>query len=164
MFTIERGKLDGAIRVKLMLGIVPVVGLTAGDITIAYHLPDGTFDSMDGFSLAEVDPTLWPGVYLITEYPEAFTSLEGPVAIKVQGADIDDNEEVGEISATREQVRKLYELSYLNLIWNVDESRWDLKNESDVLLGWFPGLDVNGNPAIIDGTHPVSRAVFVPAP
>lgn len=163
MTTMELGKVDGSIRLTLKNAGVGVTGLTSGDLDIKYFTID-TSDTMAGFSLAEVDATNFPGVYLLTDYPEELVSFAGPAGLLVTGSGFDDHEVELEISEAWKQIRKMYQLSYMNLVWNVDESRWDLLDESDTLLGWFPGEDINGNPAVIDGTHPVSRLLFVPAP
>lgn len=164
MITIERGKLDAAIRLTLLSSGIGVTGLTPGDMAVDYFAADGTLGTMGGISLVEVDSANFPGVYLLKDYDAALVEFEGPAGIVVTGGTFDNHEVELEISAEREHVRMLYQLGYYNLVWNVDESRWDLKDDSDVLIGWFPATDANGNDAILDGTQPVTRLFFVPAP
>lgn len=161
---LEKGKLDGAIRLFLASGGSGVTGITSGDVSIRYFRADGSEDAMLGFDLTEVSAGEWPGEYLLTGYAEALVAVAGPACVKASGTGFDDYKADLEISEDSERLRKIYELSYSRLVWNVDESRWDLYDGSDTLIGWFPAEDANGNPAIVDSTHPITRLAFVPAP
>ena len=164
MITIEKGKLDAAIRLTLMSGATPVTGLTAGDLAVAFFTADGNAGAVAGFDLTEVDSVDWAGVYLLTTYGEDLVAVAGPAGLKVVGGSFDDFEVEIDISETAERIMRLHRLGYARMEWNVDDARWDLYDEEDALLGWFPAQDVNGNPPIIDSTHPVTRLAFVPAP
>lgn len=163
MITLERGKLDEPIRLDLTLASVPVAGLTAGDLTIKFFIADGTVATMTGFSLAAVGVE-FPGVYLLTDYDEDLVSLVGPAGLKVTAVGIDTLRFEIRVTEAEQLIRKLYQLGYFNLIWDSENSLWQLKDESDALIGTFPAQDVNGNPAIVDSTHPITRLLFVPAP
>lgn len=160
---IEKGKLDGSIRLFLASGGTGVTGLTSGDVEIRFFTADGEEGEAAGFDLTEVGAANWPGHYLLTSYPDELVAVAGPACLKATGEDFDDVQVDLDISEDAERVHKLYRLAYSRLSWNVDESRWDLYDESDELLGWFPAEDANGNPAIVDSTHPITRLEFVQA-
>src|SRR6185369_6095353 len=145
MITMEMGKLDGAIRLDLFIGATPVTGLTSGDLTIKYFVADGTVSTMLGFDLLELGVE-FPGVYLLTTYAEDLVAHAGPAGLKVTGAFDTLMLEI-DVSESQQFTRKLYQLGYFNLIWDSENSLWQLKDETDTLLGTFPAQDVNGNPA-----------------
>lgn len=163
MIKLELGKLDEPIRLDLSLASVPVAGLMAGDLTIKFFIADGSVATMTGFGLSEVGSD-FPGVYLLTDYDEDLVSQLGPAGLKVSAVGIDTLRFPIRVCEAEQLSRKMYQLAYMNLVWDSENSLWQLKDETDTLLGTFPAQDVNGNPAIVDSTHPITRLQFVPAP
>jgi len=163
------------ITVEILLTGAPVTGLTESDITFKYFDGSGVVDTLGvgDYTLVEVDSVEFPGLYLITDYPiedtasSFITKLPGVTRLKwaaVSPGAFDDGNDDLRVAEDLRQVRQLHRSAYQRMEWNVDDERWDLYDESDALFGWFLGTDVNGAPAIIEGTHPVTRLAFIPNP
>jgi hypothetical protein len=165
---IELGTNNLPILITLTLSGTGVPSLTTGDLTVAIADALGTNDTWVGgdYVLTEVGAT-FPGRYVITDYPVIdnpttyLSKLAGTALLSISGALFDNQIKEVEVSEIASQTRSIHRRANERLEWDADESRWDLYDENDVKIGHFDALDVNGNPAVIDGTHPVTRLAFV---
>lgn len=163
------------ILVEIQLSAAGVVGLTEADINFTFFDGAGVTETLgDGdYTLVEVDAVEFPGLYLVTEYPlednpsTYLTKLPGVVRLKwapVGPGTFDESSIDIRVAEDLRHAREAHRYAYQRIEWNADEDRWDLYDENDDLFGWFLGQDVNGSPAIIEGTHPVTRLAFIANP
>ena len=150
-----------------LTGVGPT-GLTPAALTISMVDGLGTVEAWTSgdYTLTEVDASNYPGRYVITDYPEQdivstyLTKHPGVGQLRISGASINTQILEVEVSEASRHARETHRFAYQRLEWNADLSRWDLYDENDVLFGYFTAQDANGNEAVIDGTHPVTRLAF----
>jgi len=163
------------ILVEILLTGAGVTGLTESDIDFTFFDGEGVTETLAAgdFTLVEADSAEFPGLYLVTEYPiedtpsTYLTKLPGVVRLKwspVAPSTFDAGSIDLRVGEDLRHAREVHRQAYQRMEWNVDNERWDLYDEDDNLVGWFLGQDVNGAPAIIEGTHPVTRLAFIANP